>query len=426
MSKDQIVVALDIGSSKMSCAVATIDRGRVSVIGAYTHPSQGIKDGVVNNIDKAVSAISETLNKAEMMSGHAISRVAVTVSGTHIESLNSHGVVAVSGEDSEISAEDLMRVNEAAQAISLPSSRLIIDVIPREYIVDKQRGILDPTGMTGVRLEVEANIIHGSMTAIKNLTKCVQQVGVEVDDLIYTGLASGEAVLTDTEKELGVMLIDIGSDTMDIIIYTGGRPVYAAVIPVGGQDITNDIAIGLRTLLEDAEYIKIKLATEEALADKNIYIDKEGRESKIARGELYVGDLNIGVDTVSKSALNDIIFRRIEESFKFAHIYMKKAGFDKKLPAGVVITGGTAQIRGIEKIAENVFKLSSRVGYPIGLTGITDHIQTPAHAATVGMLKMLSQAYSENGKTSSSKRGSIKSGRGLPHKVISLLKSFLP
>ena len=200
MPKDQILVALDVGSSKISCIVATVNKSKVSVVGAHSEPSRGIKDGVVNNIDKAVESIAETLNKTEMMSGHPISRVAVTVSGTHIESLNSHGVVAVSGEDSEITPEDIARVNEAARATSLPSSREIIHVIPREFIVDKQRGISDPTGMTGVRLEVEANIIHGSSTTLKNLTKSVQQVGVEVDQLVYCGLASAEAVLTDTEN----------------------------------------------------------------------------------------------------------------------------------------------------------------------------------------------------------------------------------
>src|SRR3989344_1663991 len=178
MPKDQVIVALDVGSSKISCVVATVDKSKLSVIGAYSCPSRGIKNGVVNNIDKAVECISETLTKAEMMSGHPISRVVVTVTGTHIESMNSHGVVAVSGENSEISAEDIARGNEAAQAISLPSSREIIHVLPREYVVDKQGGIFDPTGMSGVRLEVEANIIHGSSTAIKNLTKCIHQVGV--------------------------------------------------------------------------------------------------------------------------------------------------------------------------------------------------------------------------------------------------------
>ncbi len=244
MPKDHFIVALDVGSSKISCVVAGVEKGRVSVIGAHNVKSQGIKDGVVNNIDKAVGAISEVLNKTEMMSGHPISRVAVTISGTHIESFNSRGVVAVSGIDSEITVDDIIRVNEAAQATSLPSSREIVHVLPREYVVDKQKGISDPTGMTGVRLEVEANIIHGSATAIKNLTKCIKQVGVEVDQLVYNGYASAESVLTDTEKELGTILIDIGGGTMDLIIYNSGRPIYSAVLPIGGQDITNDLAIG--------------------------------------------------------------------------------------------------------------------------------------------------------------------------------------
>lgn len=423
MPKDQIIVSLDIGSSKISSVVATINDSKLTVIGTYTTKSKGIKDGVVNNIDEAVTCISETLSKTEMMSGHAISHVAVTVSGTHIESLNSHGVVAVSGNESEITDQDVARVNEAAQAISLPSSREIIHVLPREYIVDKQRGIFDPTGMTGVRLEVEANIIHGSLTSIKNLTKCVRQVGVDVDSLVYTGLASAEAVLTDTEKELGTILIDIGGGTMDMIVYTKGKPSYSAVLPIGGQDITNDLAIGLRTLLEDAERIKLKLSQEESLYEKEIYIDKDGKEGKVSKGELYVGDLNISMETVPKNVLNDIMFKRLEEAFKFVQIYIRKAGFEGKLPAGVVLTGGVAETKGIVKIAEQVFKLPVRVGYPVGVSGLVDQIQGPAYSASVGTLKIVADSLKEEYRYNTKNSANIK---GVGNKVISFIKSFLP
>lgn len=423
MPKDQVIVALDIGSTKFSSVVATSDGAKISVIGTYTHPSSGIKDGVVNNIDKAVNAISETLSKAEMMSGHPISRVAVTVSGTHIESLNSHGVVAVAGGESEISAEDVIRVNEAAQAISLPSSRQIIHVIPREYVVDKQKGIFDPIGMTGVRLEVEANIIHGSASSIKNLTKCVHQVGVETEQLIYTGLASGEAVLTDTEKELGTLLVDIGGGTMELVVYTDGRPAFAAVLPIGGQQITNDIAVGLRTSLENAEKVKIKMSTEEKDIVSDVYLSKEGKEAKVPKGEIYVGDMNIGMETVPKNMLNEIVRRRLEEAFKFVQIYMKRAGFDKKLPAGVVLTGGGAQTKNITKVAEDIFRQSVRVGYPSGISGLVDQIQGPAYAATVGALKLVSVSLEEGARNAPRKSGSIK---GVIGKTIKLFKSFMP
>lgn len=423
MAKEQVIVALDIGSFRISCVVATVTDSRISVIGAYDHPSKGIKDGVVNNIDKAVGAISETLNKTEMMSGHPISRVVVTVSGTHIESMNSHGVVAISGQESEISASDIARVNEAAQAISLPSSREIIHVLPREYVVDKQKGIFDPTGMTGVRLEVEANIIHGSTTAIKNLTKCIQQVGVEVDRFIYTGLASAEAVLTDTEKELGTMVIDMGGGTMSLIIYTSGRPAYSAVLPIGGQDLTNDLAIGLRASLEDAEKIKLKLSTEEELSSRNIFMNKDGKEAKIPKGELYIGDLNIQMETAPKNMLNDIIYERLQEAFKFAHIYVKKAGFEKRLPAGIVLTGGSSQIIGIEKVGEHIFKLPVRVGKPNGISGLVDQVSSPQSSAVVGALKLLANSMKEETRSSSYKSGTIRNTRD---KVISFIKSFLP
>ncbi len=423
MPKDQILVSLDIGTSKIACVVAAVDKQKISIIGANSHPSKGIKDGVVNNIDKAVEAIAETLNKAEMISGHPISRVAVTVNGTHIESLNSHGVVAIAGADSEISPDDIARVNEAARATALPSSREIMHVIPREYIVDKQKGISDPTSMTGERLEVEANIIHGSATAIKNLTKCIQQVGVEVDQLVYTGLASAESVLTDTEKELGCILIDMGGGTMSLVIYTEGAPAYSAVLPIGGQHITNDLAVGLRSLLDDAERVKLKLSAEQELADRDILMDKHGKEARVPKGELFVGDLHIGMETVPKNMLNDIVYRRLEEAFKFVQIYIKKAGYDKRLPAGVVITGGTALTSGITKVASDIFKLPVRVGYPTGVSGLVEQIQGPAYSAGIGALKIVVQSMREDTRTTSRRGANI---GGIGGRVVSFIKSFLP
>jgi cell division protein FtsA len=423
MPKDQFIVALDIGSSKICCVVASAEKGKMSVIGTHTVKSQGMKDGVVNNIDKAVSAISEVLNKTEMMSGHPISRVAVTISGTHIESFNSRGVVAVSGPNSEITTDDIVRVNEAAQAMSLPSSREIIHVLPREYIVDKQRGISDPTGMTGVRLEVEANIIHGGAASLKNLTKCIHQVGVDIDQIIYAGYAAAEVVLTDTEKELGTILIDMGGDTMDLIIYNGGRPVFSGVLPVGGQDITNDLAIGLRSLLEDAEKVKLRYSSDYDRNEDNLIITKEGQETKIPRGEMYVGDLNIGMETVPINLVSDIINRRLEEAFKFVKIYIKKSGFADKLPAGVVLTGGAGQTKGIEKIAEDIFKLPVRVAKPKNMSGLADQIRDTSYSAVIGTLQVVSSSMQEDTKFYGKRKTDFgKMGGG----VISFIKSFLP
>jgi len=425
MAKDNIIVALDIGSSKFTAVVASVDeRGKVSVIGTHTQKSQGIKNGVVNNIDKAVEGISEVLNKAEMMSGHPITNISITISGTHIESLNSHGVVAISGENSEITQEDLLRVDEAARALSLSSSRQIIHVIPREYVVDKQTGVADPIGMAGVRLEVEANIIHCSTTAVKNLIKCVNQVGVEVERLFYSGLSSAMAVLTDTEKELGTVLLDIGGGTIDMVVFTQGTPVYSAVLPIGGQDITNDIAIGLRTLLPNAEKIKVRLSADENDSDKDFIVDGKGKNVKLNKGELYLGNLGIGMESVSKKVVNDIINKRLKESFKFVQLYLKKAGYNDKLPAGVVLTGGTAKIKGIDKIAEDVFKMPVRVAEQNGVVGLVAQIQSSAYSSVIGIIIQLASDLKKfSGLSRRGKSGSIKS---ISSKIINFLKSFLP
>ncbi len=423
MSKEKFLVSLDVGSSKISCVVATNEGSKIAVIGTHTGESKGIKAGVVNNIDKAVNSISEVINKAEMMSGQSIKKVSLTISGNHIESLNSRGVVAVSGQNSEITSDDIGRVNDAAQAVSLPSSREIVHVVPREYVVDRQRGISDPTGMTGVRLEVEANIIHGSTTSIKNIIKCIEQIGLEVDQLVYSGLASAEAVLTDTEKELGTILIDIGGGTMDLIIYANGKPAYSAVLPIGGQNITNDLAIGLRALLDDAEKVKLRLSDLDSFTSKSVIIDKNGHETKIPKGDIYVGDLNIGAETVPISLLNEIMFRRLDEAFKFVKLYVKKAGYADKMPAGVVLTGGSAQIPGIDKITEEVFNLPVRIGYPTGIVGLADQIQSPSHSAVIGALKFVSSSMQESYRSSSIKSGNIRSAFG---KVFNLVRSFLP
>ena len=423
MPKDQFIVALDVGSSKISCVVASMDQGKISVVGTHTVKSKGIREGVVNNIDKAVSAISEVLNKTEMMSGQPISHVVACINGTHIESFNSRGVVAVSGVDSEIAPEDIARVNEAAQATSLPSSREIVHVIPREYIVDKQKGISDPTGMTGVRLEVEANIIHGSTASIRNLTRSIQQVGVNVDMHIYNGYAAAEAVLTDTEKELGTVLIDIGGGTMSMIIYNSGKPVFSVVLPIGGQHVTNDLAIGLRALLDDAEKIKLRYSEETQNGPNEIVINKDGYESKVPRGEMYVGDLNIGMETVPLNIVTEIINKRIEEAFKFVKIYFKKSGYAEKLPAGVILTGGGAQLKGIGKIAEEVFKLPVRIGKPIGIAGLADQIQDPSYAAVIGSLLIISSSINEDHRTFGKKSANI--GK-IGNRVFSFIRSFLP
>src|SRR3990170_451465 len=296
MAKERIITGIDVGTSKVATVIATIpEEGKVAVVGFSTVPSKGIKKGVVVDIDEAVESIASSLEAAERMAGYSVQSAFVSVDGKHISSLNSHGVVAVGGEGSEISEDDVDRVTEAARAVSLPSSREIIHVLPRGFTVDSQDGIKDPVGMSGVRMEVETNIISGSTTVMRNLVKCVQQVGVNVEDLVFGGLASAEAVLSDTERELGCALVDIGGETTQILIFTGGSPVYASVVPYGGQSITNDLAVGLRISLEDAEKIKQKFSAGGL---------KEVRDKK---DEADISDLGLEIQSVPSSFVENII-----------------------------------------------------------------------------------------------------------------------
>ena len=263
MAKDKYITGIDVGSDKISTIIASVSDNKLSVIGVSGAViSKGVGKGVITDIDDAVEAISHSLERAERMAGVSVSSAFVVVNGSHIETLNSHGVVAVSHQGNEIMPEDVLRVTEAAQAVSLPSSREIIHVIPRGFVVDGQDGIKDPKGMSGIRLEVETNIVHGSSMVIRNLVRCVSQVGVNVEDLIFSGLASGEAVLTDTERELGTLLVDIGGGTTSVTAFVEGSPAYSRVFPIGGKHITNDLAIGLRARLEAAEKIKLKVSDE--------------------------------------------------------------------------------------------------------------------------------------------------------------------
>lgn len=409
MPKDRIITGLDIGSSKVTTIIATLGQeGRVQVIGVSTVPSKGIKKGAVVDIDGAVEAIAASLESAERMAGYAVSSVYCLVDGTHVSSLNSRGVVAVAHQEGEISPADVLRVTEAAQAISIPSSREIIHVLPRGFIVDSQDGVRDPVGMSGVRLEVETNIISGATAVMRNLVKCVQQVGVDVEDLVFGGVAASQAVLTDTERELGAVLVDIGGGTTDILVLEDGSPAYAAVLPIGGQNITNDLAIGLRTSLEDAEKIKEKLQPA-AAGEKESQLD--------------VSDLNLETKTLSKKVLNDIIKARLQEIFSLVVLEIKKSGFAGKLPAGVILCGGAAETAGIVEIAKQVSKMPVRIGQPQGASGLIEEVSGPAYAASIGLLLYGSRLQPESRVSFSAAKGRIGE---LALRVINWVKSFLP
>lgn len=417
MPKEKIITAIDIGSSKISTIIAALTDNKISVIGVSGNvPSRGIKKGNVVDIDEAVQAISSSLERAERMAGVSVSSAFVTINGSHLETLNSHGVVAVSHSGSEISPEDVARVTEAAQAVTLPSSREIIHVIPRDFVVDGQDGIKDPVGMSGIRLEVETNIIHGLATAMRNLAKCVEQVGVEVEDMVYVGVAAAESVLTDTEKELGCLLVDIGGGTTSVIAFSEGSPIYSDVLPIGGKHITSDLAIGLRAHMEASESIKIKLGEER--------VGYNNSDKDLSAEEFDVSGFGLDMNSVPRRLLYGIIDARLNEIFSLIALEVKKADLQGKLPAGVILTGGGALTSGIERIAKNVLKTPVRIGYPKGVTGLIDEIEGPAFAATVGEViygvKLIKSGSLLSFDTGRGKMGNILS------KLIEKAKSFLP
>ncbi|PIS22966.1 cell division protein FtsA [candidate division WWE3 bacterium CG08_land_8_20_14_0_20_40_13] len=423
MPKDKLVTVIDVGSCKVATIIASITEERVSVIGVSTVLSKGIRKGVVVDIDSAVEAIAESLEKSQRMSGFPVSSAFVTVNGSHIESINSHGVVAVSHQDSEITEDDIKRVTDAAQAVSLPSSREMIHVIPRDFIVDGQEGVHDPLGMSGVRLEVETNLIHGSSPAIKNLAKCVIQVGVSVEDFVFSSYASSYSVLTDTEKELGTILLDIGGGTASLIIFCGGSPCYSSVLPVGGQNITNDLAIGLRASLDVAEKIKLKLGKEDEIIKRTAFPTNEEESVQISRNELDVSEFNLDASTISRKLLYDIMKERMRELFTLVALEVKKANYTGKLPAGIVLTGGGSLTYNIIPIAKEVLKMPARIAKPRGVTGLIDEIEGPAYSAAIGTLIFGAKQIKTQGRQLSP-RGNLVPGfiKG----AFGWVKSFLP
>jgi cell division protein FtsA len=429
MPRERILTGIDIGSSKITTVIAShSEEGRLSVIGVSTVPSRGIKKGVVVDIDDAVESIASCLEGAERMAGYAVSSAFVSIDGNHISSQNSHGVVAVHDQDGEIEASDVNRVTEAARAISLPESREIIHVLPRGFIVDSQEGVRDPVGMSGIRLEVETNIVSGASAVMRNLAKCVQQVAVDVDELVYSGIASAEAVLSDTEKELGCALIDIGGGTSKIAIYIGGSPAYATVIPVGGQNITNDIAVGLRTNLESAEQIKIRLSElreytyiedeEEEIAPET---KKSMRKSHLRHIDLR--ELGLDMPSVPESVFSEIINPRLTEIFKLIGSELRKSGYGKVLPSGIIVTGGTAGTVGLEHVAKVTLQMPFRIGKPTGLSGLVEEIQSPAYSTVSGLI-----LYAATAVPSARSFGAIKGGGvgEVAKKTLGWFKSFMP
>lgn len=424
----KIVVGVDIGSAKIATLIAKVDE-TVSVLGVSEISSFGIRKGQIVDIKKAVESITSSLEAAERMAGYSISHIVASIGGSHIESQNSRGVVAVAAPAGEVNSSDLSRVIDAARAVSLPSTREIIHVLPRNYIVDGQEGIKDPIGMTGIRLEVDTHIISANSVSLRNQEKAFSQIGVDVDAFVFSGYASSLSVLTETEKELGVVVADIGAGTSDISIYVEGSVAYSSVLPIGARHITNDLAIGLRISIESAEKIKLFLSKS---AKKHVRIGGEDvqREAKnVDEIDLSPLGLTEELRKVSQKTLVEGIIRpRLNEIFTFVGLEIKRSGFGGQIPSGLVITGGGARTVGAVDCARRMLGMPVRVGIPINIKGLIDEIADPSFATVVGLA-----VYGETVETPSS----LPFGISLPQiqflgfskifsKIFKFLKSFMP
>ncbi len=372
---ERTIVGIDVGSSKVCTLVGEVgDDGETRVIGVGQVVSRGIRKGVVINVADATASITASVEAAERMSGYKIERAYVGLSGTHISSLNSRGVVGISRREDGITVEDVDRVLDAAHAIAVPHNQEVVHVIPRSYVVDGQTGVRDPAGMHGFRLEVEAHIVTGSTTAIQNLIKCVEGARVEVDELILASIAAGDAVLTETEREMGVVLADIGAGTTDIAIFIDGTVWHTVTLGVGGEYITGDIAIGLRLPPTVAEEIKVQHG--HALAAQ-VSPDDHCTVPAFGGGSPQV---------VPRWKLAEIVEARVEEIVSMVQQEIKRSGYDGLLPAGIVLCGGTAQLSGIQELGRDIFELPVRVGTPQGIYGLVDRISSPSHAVGAGLM----------------------------------------
>lgn len=429
MAKDKVICGIDVGSSKIATLIASLgEDGRISLIGVAATLSKGVKKGQIVDIEEAVEAITESIESAERMAGYSVSSAFVALGGPQIESINSHAVVAVAEPAGEIKEGDILRVNDAARAIALPSSREILHVIPRTFTVDGQEGIRDPIGMTGIRLETDTHIISGATTSIRNLAKSIGMVGVNVDELVFSGIAASQVVLTDTEKELGVVLVDIGGETTDIVIFVDGAIAYSAVIPLGGRHITSDIAVGLRISLESAEKIKQFLGRP---IRQPAMPEEEGGEKPPKKKEDEVLDIkSLGitedVQKISRKAVVDSIIRpRTQEIFKFVGKEIKKSGFGTQVPSGLVICGGGAQTVGISDQAKYVLGFPARLGKVEGFIGLTDEVDSPAFAAVAGLILYGSRSEQDT-NVSLPMLGKNLPIKAVTQKITDLIKSFLP
>lgn len=391
-SDKNLIVGLDIGTSKVVAIVGEITpEGKIEIIGLGSHPSRGLKKGVVVNIESTVQSIQRAIEEAELMAGCQINSVYTGIAGSHIKSLNSHGIVAI--KNREVSEEDLDRVIDAARAVAIPADQRILHVLPQEFIVDNQEGIREPIGMSGVRLEAKVHLVTGAVGAAQNIIKCVRRCGLEVDDVILEQLASSYSVLTEDEKELGVCLVDIGGGTTDIAVFTDGAIRHTAVIPIAGDQVTNDIAVALRTPTQYAEEIKIKYACalrQLANADETIEVPSVGDRPP---------------RKLSRQTLAEVVEPRYDELLGLVQAELRRSGFEEMIAAGIVLTGGSAKMEGVIDLAEEIFHMPVRLGLPQYVSGLSDVVSNPIYSTGVGLLLFGEQHRQAGRSYFSSERG---------------------
>lgn len=408
MAKDRLSCGIDIGSTRVRVIIGALsdEGGSVpNIIGVGSAPSLGVRKGAVVDVEETIKAITAAVEEAERMSGEPIDHAVVAIGGPTLVSQDSRGVIAVSRADGEILPEDVARVVEAAQAVSVPLNRKIVKVLPRSFSVDEQAGIKDPVGMAGIRLEVEAHIVTAMASNVKNLTRCVHQTGIDIDDLVPSHLAAAEAVLSRRQKDLGVVLIDIGGGSVSLAVFEEGTVLTTAVLPVGAAHITNDVAIGLRTSVDTAERIKVEFGT--------------CRPSEVSGNDTI--DLSsisaLDQQVVSRLQLAQIIEARLQEMFQMVREHLAHVGRDGLLPGGAVITGGGSKTAHIVDLAKDALGLPVQVGYPVELEGVVDKIDDPAYATAIGALIWGSR---------SQRSASLGSRGHVVGAVKEWLKSFLP
>lgn len=379
-----MIVGLDIGTSKVVALVGEIGAdGELEIVGIGSHPSRGMKKGVVVNIESTVQSIQRAIEEAELMAGCQIHSVFAGIAGNHIRSMNSHGIVAI--REGEVVHADIERVLDAAQAVAIPADQKVLHILPQEYVIDNQEGVREPRGMSGVRLEAKVHLVTCAMNAVQNIEKCIRRCGLEVEDVILEQLASSYSVLTEDEKELGVCMVDVGGGTTDIAIFTEGAIRHTAVIPIAGDQVTNDIAMALRTPTQHAEEIKIRYAC--ALA-------------KLAGPEETIKVPSVGERPprdLSRQALAEVVEPRYDELFTLIQAELRRSGYEDMIPAGIVLTGGTAKMEGAVELAEEIFHMPVRLGVPQEFKGLADVVRNPIYSTGVGLLHYGMKHHTDGG-----------------------------